>query len=159
TVRQHPFTAIESPTRASSTTVSAAISMRAPPSRRSIARIRPNSSTMPVNTSALLWLVLEADVVAERRCGQQSPVAGGGDRARVGLRERRTRAGAQHRRRDAGDQPVDQASEEEGAVQRGAALDHGLEHVVTSQEIQRPPEVDASGGGGNGLDLGARRPP
>src|SRR5262249_46726287 len=159
TVTQQPFTAIESPTRTSSSTVRAVISSRAPPSRGSMARTRPSSSMIPVNMSAVPGLVLEAHVVAEGRRGQQAPAGGVGERARAGPGERGDGTRAEHLGRDVGHDPVDQPAVEECTVQGRTALDHGPEHVEAAEEIEGGGEVDPSRGGGDGLDLGACRPP
>ena len=107
------MTAIDAPSSASSSTSFAWISRRAPPALGVMARTVPSSSTMPVNirppTSGDGWgLVLEAHVGADPGDVDQPPAGRVGDAGGAGEVERGATVAPEQRRRDVGDEPVDE---------------------------------------------------
>ena len=116
---------------------------------------------MPVNISLARSprrrLVVEAHVVAEAGDVDELQPGCVGDRRGTGEAERGAAVGAEHGRRDVGDEPVDQPGVEQRARELRAALDQRLQHAEPGEELERGGEIDADAvrGGRHRLHLGA----
>ena len=104
---------------------------------------------MPVNISPLLrsateaGLVVEAHVVAEAGDVDELQPGCVGDRRRAGEAERGAAVGAEDRRRDVGDEPIDQPRVEQRARELRAPLDQRLQHPEAGEELEHRAEIDA----------------